>query len=56
MRAAVTWVAGERFVVSDAVDRRAPGPGELVVGIKAAGVCQTDVSLSKEACGQQLPH
>lgn len=55
MRAAVTWNPGEPFTVRDDVRRRAPGPGEVVVRLRAAGVCQTDISLSKGAFGQVTP-
>ena len=55
MRAAITWNVGEPFAVHDDVRRRAPGPGEVVVRIRAAGVCQTDISLSKGAFGQTTP-
>lgn len=48
------WEAGQPFQVQD-VDRRAPGPGEVVVRLRAAGVCQTDVSLSRGAFGQTMP-
>lgn len=55
MRAAVSWEAGAPFRVQDDVDRRDPGPGEVVVRIRAAGVCQTDMSLSKGKFGQTMP-
>jgi len=55
LRAAITWKPGEPFDVHDDVQRRAPGPGEVVVRIRAAGVCQTDISLSKGAFGQAMP-
>lgn len=55
MRAAVVWEAGGRFDVRDDVQRRAPGPGEVVVRIRAAGVCQTDVSLAQGKFGQRTP-
>lgn len=54
MRAAVVWGAGERFSVEE-VERRAPGAGEVVVRIRAAGVCQTDISLAGGAFGQSVP-
>ncbi|KRF21120.1 alcohol dehydrogenase [Nocardioides sp. Soil797] len=55
MRAAVSWEAGAPFRVQDDVERRDPGPGEVVVRIRAAGVCQTDMSLSKGKFGQTMP-
>jgi S-(hydroxymethyl)glutathione dehydrogenase / alcohol dehydrogenase len=55
VRAAVVWQAGAGFEVLDDVERRDPGPGEVVVRIRAAGVCQTDLSLAKGAFGQAMP-
>jgi S-(hydroxymethyl)glutathione dehydrogenase / alcohol dehydrogenase len=54
MRAAVVSSADGPFEVVEVV-RREPGPDEVVVGIRAAGVCQTDVSLSHGAFGQAFP-
>ncbi|BBG02772.1 MULTISPECIES: alcohol dehydrogenase catalytic domain-containing protein [Pseudonocardia] len=53
MRAAVQWSAGGTFEVSD-VDLAEPGPGEVVVRVRAAGVCATDLSLTT-AFGQPTP-
>ena len=55
MRGAVAWEAGAPFRVHDDLARREPGPGEVVVRIRAAGVCQTDISLSHGAFGQTMP-
>jgi S-(hydroxymethyl)glutathione dehydrogenase/alcohol dehydrogenase len=55
VQAAVVWEAGGPFVVHDNVVRREVGPGEVVVRVRAAGVCQTDISLSKGAFGQAMP-
>ncbi|PZE76206.1 zinc-binding dehydrogenase [Curtobacterium sp. MCBD17_019] len=55
MRAAVVTEAGGPFVVRDDVEHRAPGPGEVVVRIRAAGLCHTDLSLAAGAFGQRLP-
>lgn len=55
MRAAVVWDAGGPFTVHDDVVRRDPGPGEVVVRIRAAGVCQTDISLAQGLFGQTTP-
>jgi S-(hydroxymethyl)glutathione dehydrogenase/alcohol dehydrogenase len=55
MKAAVVWEPGQAFTVHDDVLRRDPGPGEVVVRIAAAGVCQTDVSLARGAFGQAMP-
>lgn len=55
MRAAVSWEAGGSFQVQDDVVRRDAGPGEVVVRIRAAGVCQTDLSLSRGKFGQTMP-
>lgn len=55
MRGAVIWEAGGPFEVRSDVARRTPGAGEVAVRIKAAGVCQTDISLSGGAFGQSMP-
>lgn len=55
MRAAVVWEAGAPFSVEEDVVRRGVGPGEVVVRIRAAGVCQTDISLARGAFGQAMP-
>lgn len=55
MHAAVSWEAGGPFRVQDDVVRRDPGPGEVVVRVRAAGVCQTDLSLAKGKFGQTMP-
>ncbi|MGW9551900.1 zinc-binding dehydrogenase [Citricoccus zhacaiensis] len=55
MRAAVMWEPGETFEVRDDARRAAPGPGQVVVRIRAAGVCQTDLSLAAGAFGQSMP-
>lgn len=55
MRGAVIWEAGGPFEVRSDITRRAPGPGELAVRVRAAGVCQTDLSLASGAFGQSTP-
>lgn len=55
MHAAVSWEAGGPFRVQDDVERREPEHGEVVVRIRAAGVCQTDLSLAKGKFGQSMP-
>lgn len=55
MRAAVVGTAGGPFVVRDDVEHREPGPGEVVVRIRAAGLCHTDLSLAAGDFGQRLP-
>lgn len=55
MRAAVVWEAGGQFDVREDASRRAPGAGEVVVRVRAAGLCQTDLSLSSGAFGQSMP-
>jgi S-(hydroxymethyl)glutathione dehydrogenase/alcohol dehydrogenase len=55
MQAAVTWEPGAPFALNDDVERRAVGAGEIVVRIRAAGVCQTDISLSRGHFGQSTP-
>src|SRR4051794_35713790 len=55
MRGAVAWEAGAPFRVHDDLQRRDPGPGEVVVRIRAAGLCQTDISLARGAFGQSMP-
>jgi S-(hydroxymethyl)glutathione dehydrogenase/alcohol dehydrogenase len=53
MRAAVMWEPGGRFEVRD-VELAAPGPSEVVVRIKAAGVCASDLALTT-VFGQSVP-
>ncbi len=55
MQAAVTWEPDGSFDVRDDVDRRPVGDHEVVVRIRAAGVCQTDISLARGAFGQTTP-
>lgn len=54
MKAAVVWESGGKFELAD-LTRREPGPGDVVVRVKAAGICQTDLSLSGGGFGQQFP-
>lgn len=53
MRAAVQWSAGGPLEVGE-VDLSDPGPGEVTVRIRAAGVCATDLTLTT-AFGQPTP-
>lgn len=55
MRAAVSWEAGVPFALESGVQRREPTAREVVVRVRAAGFCQTDLSLSKGAFGQAHP-
>ncbi|SDS48585.1 S-(hydroxymethyl)glutathione dehydrogenase / alcohol dehydrogenase [Brevibacterium sandarakinum] len=54
MKAAVVWEPGGKFELAE-LTRREPGPGDVVVRLKAAGICQTDLSLSAGGFGQQFP-
>ena len=40
-RAAVAWEAGKPLVIEE-IDIAGPGPGEVLIQIKATGVCHTD--------------
>lgn len=53
MRAAVQWTAGGTLDVRD-VDLARPGPGEVQVRLRAAGVCATDLALTS-VFGQPTP-
>jgi S-(hydroxymethyl)glutathione dehydrogenase/alcohol dehydrogenase len=53
MRAAVMWEPGGRMEVTE-VDLAAPGPGQVAVDIRAAGVCASDLSLTT-VFGQPTP-
>lgn len=53
MRAAVQWTAGGPFEVGD-VDLGGPGPGEVAVRLRAAGVCASDLALTT-VFGQPTP-
>lgn len=54
MRAAVVRDASAGFVVTD-IHRRDPRENEVVVRVRAAGLCQTDLSLASGAFGQSFP-
>jgi S-(hydroxymethyl)glutathione dehydrogenase/alcohol dehydrogenase len=53
MRAAVLWEPGTDFVIGD-VQIAEPGPGDVLVELRAAGVCASDLSLTT-AFGQPTP-
>lgn len=53
MRAAVQWTAGGPFEIGE-VDVAAPGPGEVGVRLRAAGVCASDLALTT-VFGQPTP-
>jgi S-(hydroxymethyl)glutathione dehydrogenase / alcohol dehydrogenase len=53
MRAAVQWTSGGPFEIGD-VDLTPPGPGEVAVRLRAAGVCASDLSLTT-VFGQPTP-
>lgn len=54
MRAAVLYAAGEDVRVEE-VMLEAPGAGEVLVRVKAAGVCHSDLSVIKGALPVPLP-
>lgn len=45
MRGAVLRAVGEPLVISDDLELRGPGPGEVRVALKASGVCHSDLSI-----------
>jgi len=53
MRAAVLWEPGTTFEISS-VDLAEPGPNDVVVELRAAGVCASDLSLTT-TFGQPTP-
>lgn len=53
MRAALMWEPGKPFDVVD-VDLAEPGPGEVRVDVRAAGLCASDLSLTT-SFGQPTP-
>jgi S-(hydroxymethyl)glutathione dehydrogenase / alcohol dehydrogenase len=55
MRAAVVRTPDGRFEVVDDVVHRSPGVDEVVVRIRAAGLCHTDLTQAAGGFGQQLP-
>jgi S-(hydroxymethyl)glutathione dehydrogenase/alcohol dehydrogenase len=55
MRAAVLWEPGAAFEVRDDIERRGPGPGEVVVQVRASGVCRTDLSLADGTFDHPMP-
>src|SRR5699024_1742122 len=54
MKAAVMWEWGRRFELEE-LTRQGPGRSEVVVRVRAAGSCQTDLTLSRGGFGQQFP-
>src|ERR1700758_3727468 len=54
MRAAVVNGIGEGFVIED-VDIAEPLGCEVLVDVKAAGLCHTDLTIAKHGLGYQLP-
>lgn len=55
MKAAIVWEAGGSFSIAHDVQRRAVGVGQVAVRIRAAGVCQTDITLARGGFGQRHP-
>lgn len=55
MRAALVRGAGAPFEVVDGVEHRAPGPDEVVVRVRAAGLCHTDLTQAAGGFGQRFP-
>jgi S-(hydroxymethyl)glutathione dehydrogenase/alcohol dehydrogenase len=55
VRAAVMERVGEGLVVRDDVSPIEPGPGEVRVRIRAAGICHSDLSVLTGTIGQPLP-
>src|SRR5258708_11898714 len=46
IRAAILWEQGQPLLV-EAAELSAPGPGEVLVEVKAAGVCHSDLHLAR---------
>lgn len=55
MRAAVVNAVGEKVEIRDDVEAVGPGPGEVRVMVRAAGVCHTDLSARDGALPQPVP-
>ncbi|HEV7534337.1 MAG TPA: alcohol dehydrogenase catalytic domain-containing protein [Acidimicrobiia bacterium] len=55
MRAAVLWEYGAPFDVRADVEHRSLRPHEVLVRIRSAGVCASDLSLAAGTFGQPLP-
>jgi S-(hydroxymethyl)glutathione dehydrogenase/alcohol dehydrogenase len=53
-RAAIAPGLNERLII-DEVELRAPGPGEVLVEMKASGLCHTDLSVIEGKFPVQLP-
>lgn len=54
MRAAVVNAVGEGFVIED-VDIAEPVGREVLVDVKAAGLCHTDLTIAKHGLGFRFP-
>jgi S-(hydroxymethyl)glutathione dehydrogenase/alcohol dehydrogenase len=54
MRAAVLWEAGRPLSV-EAAELDAPGPGEILVEVKAAGVCHSDLHPARGDWPMKVP-
>ena len=54
MRAAVLWEAGKPLSV-EAAELDAPGPGEILVEVKAAGVCHSDLHPARGDWPMKVP-
>ena len=57
-RAAVAWKAGEPLTI-ETIDIEGPKAGEVLVEIKATGICHTDaytlLGLSRQSSGMKAP-
>src|SRR5215470_9533622 len=55
MRAAVLNSIDEKIVLRDDVEVLGPGPGEVRVAVRAAGVCHSDLSARSGGLPQPVP-
>ena len=51
MRGAVLRAVGEPLAISEDLRLRDPGPGEVMVALKASGVCHSDLSIQNGTLG-----
>ena len=54
IRAAIQWEAAQPLVVQDA-ELAPPGPGEVLVEVRAAGVCHSDLHATNGDWPMRLP-
>jgi S-(hydroxymethyl)glutathione dehydrogenase/alcohol dehydrogenase len=55
MRGAVLQEVGKPLEIRDDLELREPGPGEVLVALRASGVCHSDLSLQNGTLTATVP-